>query len=150
MMFVPVPRKNICGAQGDSTRPSHPQRCVWQTLLRKTPMTSILLRVVIPVIIILAVSEVSRRSPRLGALLLSLPLVSILAFGAAWFRDHDLKSLSQMARETLILVPLGLPFFVPLAFAERFGLGFWAAMGAGAVLASASIGLWLLIAPRIL
>ena len=111
-------------------------------------MASILLRVVIPAIIILAVSEVSRRSPRLGALLLTLPLVSILAFGTAWLRDHDLKSVSQMARETLILVPLGLPFFVPLAFAERLGLGFWAAMGVGAMLAASSIGIWMLFAPR--
>ena len=113
-------------------------------------MISFLLRVILPAIIILAVSEVSRRLPRLGALLLTLPLVSILAFAAAWFRDHDLKSLSAMARETLILVPLGLPFFVPLAFAERFGLGFWAATGSGAALAAASIGLWLLVAPRVL
>ncbi len=106
-------------------------------------MISLLLRVVVPVLIILAVSEVSRRSPRLGALLLSLPLASILAFGAAWLRDHDLKSLSQMARETLILVPLGLPFFVPLAFAERIGLSFWTAMFAGLLLATIAVGLWL-------
>lgn len=111
-------------------------------------MFSILIRVVVPVLIILTVSEVSRRSPRLGAVLLTLPLVSILAFSAAWLRDHDLKSLSQMARETLMLVPLGLPFFVPLAFADRFGMGFWTAMTAGAVLATVTIGLWLLIAPR--
>ena len=111
-------------------------------------MFSLLLRVVIPVVTILAVSEVSRRSPRLGALLLTLPLVSILAFGAAWSRDHDLKTLSQMARETLILVPLGLPFFVPLAFAERLGLGFWPAMGAGGLLAAASIGIWLWASPN--
>ena len=113
-------------------------------------MASFLLRVVIPLIIILAVSAASLPSPRLGALLLTLPLTSILAFGAAWFRDHDLKSLSQMARETLVLVPLGLVFFVPVAFAERFGLGVWGAMGAGAVLAAASMGLWLLIDPRVL
>lgn len=112
-------------------------------------MASLLLRVVVPVIIILAVSEVSRRSPRLGALLLSLPLVSVLAFGAAWFRDHDLKSLSSMARETLILVPLSLPFFVPLAFAERLGFGFWTATGAGLLLAGTAIGLWLAFAPRL-
>ena len=110
-------------------------------------MFSLLLRVVIPVVTILAVSEVSRRSPRLGALLLTLPLVSILAFGAAWSRAHDLKSLSQMARETLILVPLGLPFFVPLAFAERLGIGFWIAMIIGLIMASLTIGLWLAYGP---
>lgn len=80
--------------------------------------------------------------------MLTLPLVSILAFGAAWFREQDLANLSRMARETLILVPLGLPFFVPLAFAERLGLGFWPAMAAGALLATFSIGLWLVIAPK--
>ena len=110
-------------------------------------MFSLLLRVIIPVLMILAVSEVSRRSPRLGALLLTLPLVSILAFGAAWSRDHDVKSLSQMARETLILVPLGLPFFVPLAFAECLGIGFWTAMIIGLIMASLMIGLWLAYGP---
>ena len=113
-------------------------------------MASILLRIVIPVLIILTVSELSRRSPRLGALLLTLPLVSILAFGAAWFREHDLKSLSRMARETLILVPLGLPFFVPLAFAERLGLSFWSAVGAGVLLASVAIGTWLRFGPSVI
>ena len=117
-------------------------------LNRKSIMFSLLLRVVIPVVMILAVSEVSRKSPRLGALLLTLPLVSILAFGAAWSRDHDVKSLSQMARATLILVPLGLPFFVPLAFAERLGLGFWNAIIFGLILASTTIGLWLAYGPK--
>jgi len=111
-------------------------------------MLSIVLRVIVPACIILVVSEVSRRFPRAGALLLSLPLISILAFVAAWFRDHDLESLSAMARETLILVPMGLPFFVPLAFAERWGLGFWSATGLGLLLASATIGLWLGWGPK--
>ena len=105
-------------------------------------MLSLLMRVIIPMVIILSVSEVSRRSPRIGVLLLTLPLLSILAFFVSWFQHHDLKSLSRMARETLILVPLGLPFFVPLAYAERLGLGFWTSMGAGVVLAAFSIGFW--------
>lgn len=111
-------------------------------------MVSILIRVVLPVMIILAVSEVSRRMPRIGAMLLSLPLISILAFSTAWYRDRDIQSLSAMARETLILVPLGLPFFVPLAFAERLGIGFGAAMTLGLLLAGATIGTWLVLAPR--
>ena len=46
-----------------------------------------------------------------------------------------------------MLVPLGLPFFVPLAFAERFGLGFWPAFLTGLALATVTIGLWLWLAP---
>ena len=85
-------------------------------------MLSLIIRFFIPALIILIVSELARRSPRLGALLLTLPLISILAFGAAWLKDHDLKNVSRLARETLILVPLGLPFFLPLAFAEKLAL----------------------------
>ena len=111
-------------------------------------MVSIFIRIVLPVMIILAVAEVSRRMPRIGALLLSLPLISILAFSTAWYRDRDIQSLSAMARETFILVPLGLPYFVPLAFAERLGIGFGAAMALGLLLAGATIGTWLMLAPR--
>jgi hypothetical protein len=111
-------------------------------------MMNVILRIVIPAAIIFAVSEVSRRSPRLAALLLTLPLVSILAFAASWSKDHDLRSISQMAKETLILVPLGLPFFLPLAFADRLGLSFWSAMLAGLILASIAIGAWLAYGPK--
>ena len=111
-------------------------------------MFAILIRFVIPILIIAAVSELSRRSPRLGALLLTLPMISVLAFGAAWFKDHDLKAVSKLARETLILVPLGLPFFLPLAYADRLGLNFWSAMVAGLILASITIGLWFACGPK--
>lgn len=111
-------------------------------------MIKVILRIVMPAAIIFTVSEVARRSPRLAALLLTLPLVSILAFAASWSKDHDLRSISQMAKETLILVPLGLPFFVPLAFADRLGLGFWGAMISGLILASGTIGAWLAFGPK--
>lgn len=99
--------------------------------------------------VIVAVSELSQRSTRLGALLLTLPLVSILAFIMSWQQHHDLPAISRLARETLILVPLRLPFFVPLALAERLGLGFWSAAGIGMILAAATIGMWFIVEPRL-
>jgi hypothetical protein len=98
--------------------------------------------------VIVAVSELSQRSPRIGALLLTLPLVSTLAFVMSWQRHHDLPAISRLAQETLILVPLGLPFFLPLAFAERLGLGFWSAGGLGVILAAATVGGWFVLGPR--
>src|SRR4051812_33838120 len=100
--------------------------------------------------IVMGVTVLSNRYPKWGAFLLTLPLVSILAFLASWQQKHDLKSPSQVARETLVLVPLGLPFFAPLAFAGKFGLGFWAAFGLGFLLAGITIGLWLWLGPRAL
>ena len=106
-----------------------------------------ILRVAIAATIVVVVAELSRRYPRAGALLLSLPLISVLAFLFAWIQHRDLPAISKLARETLVLVPLGLPFFVPLAFADRLGLGFWGAIAAGLALASLTIGAWLLLSP---
>ena len=47
-----------------------------------------------------------------------------------------------------MLVPLGLPFFVPLAFAERLGVGFWSSFGLGLLLAGTCVGLWLWLGPE--
>jgi len=111
-------------------------------------MLPILLRAIVSAVVIVTVVEISRRFPRYGALLLTLPIVSILAFVLSWQRDRDLRAVSLLARETLILVPLGLPFFVPLAFAERWGMGFWAAFGVGFLLGALTIACWILFGPR--
>lgn len=106
-----------------------------------------LLRVAVVAIIVVAVSELSKRYPRFGGLLLSLPIVSILAFLLSWFQHRDLPAVSRLARETLVLVPLGLPFFLPLAFATQLGLNFWSALALGILLASITIGGWFWLFP---
>jgi hypothetical protein len=106
-----------------------------------------IVRVGIVGVTVVVVAELSKRYPRYGALLLSLPMVSILAFLLSWFQHRDLPAISRLARETLILVPLGLPFFIPFAFATRLGLGFWSCFAAGIILASLAIGAWMLLGP---
>jgi hypothetical protein len=110
-------------------------------------MLMFFVRTLLAALIIGIVSEVSHRSPRVGAVLLTLPIISIVAILMTWFRDHDLKNLSLLSRETLILVPLGLLFFVPLAFADQLGLKFWSALAAGLVLATLTVGGWLVFGP---
>jgi hypothetical protein len=65
----------------------------------------------------------------------------------AWQQHRDLPAVSRLARETLVLVPLGLPFFVPFAFAGQIGLSFWSALVEGIVLATLSISAWLWLGP---
>jgi hypothetical protein len=96
---------------------------------------------------IVAVAEFSKRSPRYSALLLSLPIITISAFTMSWFRHHDLVVISNFAKETLILMALGLPLFLPLIFCNQLGMGFWASMGFGIVLAFLAMGAWLLFGP---
>jgi hypothetical protein len=118
------------------------------TLIDERPMTLWnLLRVAIAAATIVAVAELSKRYPRYGAHLLSLPVVSILAFVFGWCQHHDLPAIARLARETVILVLLGLPFFLPLAFSSQLGLGFWSAAALGILLAGAAIGAWLMFGP---
>jgi hypothetical protein len=102
-------------------------------------------RVCIAALIVVVVADVSGRAPRLGAVLLSLPLISILSFSFSWFQHRDLRAISSMAKDTLVLVPLGLPFFVPFVFAPRLGWNYWGAFIAGVLLATFTIGCWLMI-----
>jgi hypothetical protein len=104
-------------------------------------------RVAIAAVIIVAVAELSKRFPRYGALLLALPIVSILAFVMSWLQYRDLAAISKLAKETVIFVLLGLPLFVPLMLAMQLGLGFWTSLLIGISLATLSIGAWLLFSP---
>ena len=107
-----------------------------------------LLRGIIAAVGVMAVTELAPRYPRIGALLLTLPLVSLLAFIMVWTKHQDLVTISRLAKETLVLVPLGLPFFVPLAFAESLNLSFWPAFAVGVLLATTTISLWFWLGPQ--
>ena len=111
-------------------------------------MISLFVKAFISAAVIVAVAEVSGRYPRLGALLLTLPVVSILAFIMTWTKSGEMGTITQLARETLVLVPLGLPFFIPFAVANRTGLSFWPSFLAGVVLASVTIGVWMWLGPN--
>jgi len=65
-----------------------------------------IIRVAIAAVIIVAVAELSKRFPRYGALLLSLPTINVLAFLFSWFQYRDLPAIAKLANETLILVLL--------------------------------------------
>ena len=108
---------------------------------------SLIIKALISAAVIVAVAELSSRMPRLGALLLTLPLVSILAFIMTWNKDHEMTTITTLARETLILVPLGLPFFVPFAISDRTGLSFWPSFLLGVLFASITIGCWVWFSP---
>ena len=104
-------------------------------------------RVVISAAIVVAAAELSKRFPRYGALLLSLPIVTFLALVMSWIQFHDLPAISKLSKETVILVLLGLPFFLPLMYASHLGLGFWTSLALGVALATLIMGAWLAFGP---
>ncbi|WP_146537088.1 DUF3147 family protein [Rubripirellula reticaptiva] len=102
----------------------------------------LIVKALISAAVIVAVAEIAGRMPRLGALLLTLPIISILAFIMTWNKEQDMNSIATLARSSLVLVPLGLPFFVPFAISNRTGLSFWPSFVIGILLASITIGTW--------
>src|SRR6266851_1267840 len=88
-------------------------------------------------IIIAVVSEVAKRSPSLGALIVSLPLVSLLGILWLWRDTGDTERIASHAESTFWYVLPSLPMFLILPAMLRAGLGFWSSMGVACVLTMA-------------
>jgi hypothetical protein len=81
-------------------------------------------------VIIAVVSEVARRSPTLGALIVSLPLVSILGILWLWHDTGDAARIATHAQSTFWYVLPTLPMFLLLPAMLRHGIGFWSTLAA--------------------
>jgi hypothetical protein len=79
--------------------------------------------------IIAAVSEVAKRYPAIGALILSLPLISIFAFIWLWRDTADTERIAALAQSTFWFVLPTLPMFLVLPALLRGGIGFWPSLG---------------------
>jgi hypothetical protein len=88
-------------------------------------------------IIIAAVSEIAKRSPALGALIVSLPLVSLLGILWLWRDTGDVERIAGHAESTFWFVLPSLPMFLALPAMLRGGVGFWPSMAASCVLTMA-------------
>jgi hypothetical protein len=100
-------------------------------------------------VIIALVSEAARRSPGLGALIASLPLVSILGMIWLWRDTGEPDRLAAHAEATFWLVLPSLPMFLLAPWLLRRGLDFWLALGAGCLLTVILYLLMLQLGPRV-
>ena len=99
-------------------------------------------------IIIAVVSEVARRSPGLGALIASLPLVSLLGMIWLWRDTGDVVRMAHHAEATFWFVLPSLPMFLLIPLLLRNGLSFWVALAAGCALTIALYLAMVTIGPR--
>ncbi len=111
-------------------------------------MLYLLVKAAISGVIVAIVSEVARRSPALGALVVSLPLVSVLGMIWLWRDTRDTERMAAHAGATFWYVLPSLPMFLLVPALLRRGVGFWPALGAGCLLTMALYGLMVLIGPR--
>ena len=97
-------------------------------------MTYLILKAAISGILIAVVSEVARRHAGFGALIASLPLVSVLGMIWLWRDTADPVRMADHAQATLWYVLPSLPMFPLIAVMLRAGMGFWVSLGAGCAL----------------
>lgn len=93
-----------------------------------------IIKAVISGALVSAVSETARRSPALGALIASLPLVSVLGMIWLWRDTGDAERIAVHAESTFWLVLPSLPMFLVLPFLLRSGVHFYAALALSCVL----------------
>jgi len=85
-------------------------------------------KVILSAVIIVVVSEVAKASPGLGALIKSLPLISILAMIWLYVDTHDSGRVSALSISTFWLVLPTLPMFLVLPALLKNGIGFYASL----------------------
>ena len=97
-------------------------------------MLYLLIKAVLSGVIIAIASEVARRWPGWGALIASLPLVSVLAMIWLWRDTHDPQRLAAHAEATFWFVLPSLPMFLLIPALIRQGMSFWLALALGCAL----------------
>ena len=100
-------------------------------------------------ILIAAISEIAKRSPAVGALVASLPLVSILGMMWLWRDTGDPVRMAAHAEATFWYVLPSLPMFLLIPMLLRTGVPFWGALASGCALTVALYFLMMWIGPRL-
>jgi len=98
--------------------------------------------------LIAAISEVGKRLPTLGALIASLPLVSVLGMILIWQARPDAENMAVHAGATFWYVLPSLPMFLLIPYMLRSGMGFWPSLIAGCLLTIALYLAMMHIGPR--
>jgi hypothetical protein len=99
-------------------------------------------------LIVAAVSTVARRYPAAGALIASLPLVSVLGMIWLWHDKPDTANMAAHAEATFWYVIPSLPMFLLIPAMLRRGVDFWVALAAGCALTIAAYLATVLVAAR--
>lgn len=97
-------------------------------------MLYLVVKAAISGIIVALASEFARRQPALGALILSLPLTSILGIIWLWHDTDDTTRVAALAQSTFWYVLPTLPMFLLVPLLLRAGVGFWPSLAAGCAL----------------
>lgn len=111
-------------------------------------MLYLVIKAVVSAIIIVIVSETARRNPGTGALIASLPLISVLGMIWLWRDTQDVARMAEHSAATFWYVIPSLPMFMLIPVLLKRGVAFWPALVAGCVLTMALYSAMVWAGPR--
>lgn len=109
------------------------------------PVIYYTVKVFITTILIVVISEISKRSSFVGALLASIPLISVLAMFWLYFDTKDVAKVSALASGVFWLVIPSLVLFISLPLLIKQGLQFYFSMFLAIALTIVAYWLMLLV-----
>ena len=111
-------------------------------------MLYLFIKAAISGMIVAIVSEVAKRYPGFGALIASLPLVSVLGMIWLWRDKPDAENMAAHAAGTFWYVLPSLPMFLLIPALLRSGWNFWVSLALGCALTVALYLMMTWIGPR--
>ena len=102
------------------------------------------IKVIISALLIVAISEIAKRSTGFAALIASIPLTSLLAFVWLHVEGSPSERIAELSGQIFWLVLPSLVLFLALPFLIKQGLNFWVSLGISVV---ATAGCYLALLP---
>ena len=91
-------------------------------------MAYTIVKLLVTAVLIVAISEIAKRSSYLGALLASVPLISVLAMIWLYIDTKDTEKIAELATGIFWLVIPSLTLFISLPLMLRAGMNFYLSM----------------------
>ena len=92
-------------------------------------MWQFVVKIAVTAAVVVAISEIAKRSSLWGAVLASLPLTSLLAFVWIYLETGNTQSIAALSHGIFWLVLASLPLFLVLPLLLRSGWNFWSSLG---------------------
>jgi hypothetical protein len=86
------------------------------------------IKVAITAMLVVSISEVSKRSTLVGGILVAIPVVSFLSFIWMYFETKDTERIASLSTSIFWMVLPSLPFFVLFPFLLHRNIGFFVSL----------------------
>lgn len=87
-----------------------------------------LIKIIVATLVIVLVTELSKKDTKLAALLLALPIISFTAYTMIWFESKDADKIAKLANENFIYVLPVMPVLPLFSWLLKHGFGYFTSM----------------------